>query len=190
MRNRAFHFCLVVFLWTLATVSMSSHPALAQSGGSREADDMEAQLDKIRLRVVTQGRVCPDPSHPCDGFKANELSFKIAKPFDFDRGKDVSTPFYAVVLKSAALCSISEAERLRVQALFPERKVFVHQYFCQDFGDKVTYTNVNEKYGFLAVYAGETEADAKKVLTQARTNGHFPDANIRKMQVVAVYQIE
>ena len=169
---------------------MPGNPALAQGGGGREADGMEAQLDKIRLRVVTQGGVCPDPNRPCDGFKANELSFKIAKPFDFDRGKDVSTPLYAVVLKSAALCSITEAERLRVQALFPERKVFVRQYFCQDYGDKVTYTNVNEKYGFIAVYAGETEGDARKVLAQVKTTGQFPDANIRKIAVIVVYQIE
>jgi len=181
---------LHVPLWLIVIMTAFGGAAHAQSHANNEADNMEAQLDKIRLRVVQQGKVCHEPSRPCDGFKDNELSFKIAKPFEFDRGKDISAPFYAVVLRSAALCSITEAERLRVQALFPERKVFVHQYFCQDFGDKVTYTNVNEKYGFLAVYAGETEADARKVLAQARAGGHFPGANIRKMQAVAVYQTE
>ena len=189
MRNRTPNYCLAVFLLTMAAVSVPGGSALAQGGG-REVDDMEAQLDKIRLRVVTQGKVCPDPGRPCDGFKSNELSFKLDKPFDFDRGKDISVPFYAVVLKSAALCSITEEERFRVQTLFPDRKVFVHQHFCHDFGDKVTYTNVNEKYGFIAVYAGETEGDARKILTQAKATGKFPDANIRKMQAVVVYQIE
>lgn len=154
------------------------------------AQDMEAQLEKIQRRVVTQGKVCPDPARPCDGFKSNELSFRIATPFQFDRGRDKSAPFYAVLLKSAALCRIAEDERLRAQALFPGRKVFVHQYFCQDFGDKVTYTNINEKYGFLAVYAGETEGEARNVLAQAKATGQFPDANIRKMEVVVVYQLE
>ena len=188
IRNRAFS--LYVFLLIITAASAPGGSALAQGGAGREVDDMEAQLDKIRLRVVTQGNVCPDPDRPCDGFKSNELSFKIAKKFDFDRGRDKSVPFYAVILKSAALCSITEEERLRVQTLFPSRKAFVHQYFCQDHGDKVTYTNVNEKFGFIAVYAGETEGDARKILAQVKTTGQFPDANIRKIAVIVVYQIE
>lgn len=186
MRTRApQRFC--VFLTTMSMLALAGAVA-AQGAG--EADDMEAQLEKIQRRVVTQGKVCPDPNRPCDGFKHNELSFRIATPFQFDRGRDKSAPFYAVLLKSATRCSIAEDERRRVQALFPERKVFVHQYFCQDFGDKVTYTNVNEKYGFLAVYAGETEAEARKILARAQATGQFPDANIRKMEVIVVYQLE
>ena len=68
--------------------------------------------------------------------------------------------------------------------------MFVHQYFCQDFGDNAMYTNVNRKVGFMAVYAGDTEAEAKNFLLQVKATGNFPDANIRKMQVVVVYQIE
>ena len=75
-----------------------------------------------------------------------------------------------------------------MQALFPARKVFLHQYFCQDFGDKVTYTNVNRKAGFVAVYAGKTEAEAKAFLAEAQAK--YPDANLRRMQVVITYQLE
>jgi hypothetical protein len=138
----------------------------------------------------TQGKVCPDPDRPCGDFEPNELSFKITKKFNFDRAEDRSAPFYAVILKTAELCGITEEERLKAQALFPRNKVFVHRYFCQDFGDNVTYTNVDRKYGFIAVYAGETEAAAKKFLSRVKATGQFPDANVRRMQVVLIYNLE
>ena len=151
--------------------------------------DQETQLEQVRQRVITQGKVCPDPDRPCEGFKPNELSFAIAKPFAFDRGRDKSQPFYAVILRSGTLCSVEDDERVRAQKLFPGAKVFLHRYFCEDFGDKVTYSNVNAKTGFVAVYAGETEADAARVLAHAKASG-YPDANLRKMEVIVVYQIE
>jgi hypothetical protein len=150
----------------------------------------DAQMEKARRTVLTHGAVCPDPAHPCEGFRANELSFKINKPFAFDRGRDKSTPFYAVLLRTAPLCSVTDAERVKVQALFPREKVFVHQFFCADFGDKVTYTNVNEKVGFVAVYAGATEAEGKKLLDRVKAIGQFPGANLRRLEVVVVYQLE
>ena len=137
-----------------------------------------------------QAKVCPDPAHPCGDFEPNELSFKIRKKFNFDRREDRSTPFYAVILKSGELCGISEQERLKVQALFPANEVFVHRYFCNDFADNVTYTNINKKYGFIAVYAGETPAAAQKFLKQVLATGQFLNANIRRMQVVLIYQLE
>jgi hypothetical protein len=151
--------------------------------------DMEQDLEKVRTRVVTQGKVCGDPDRPCDGFKPNELSFAIAKPFSFDRGRDKSQPFFAVILSSGPLCGLDDQERVRVQKLFPRNKVFLHRHMCDGFGDKVTYSNVNEKSGFFAVYAGESESDARQVLAQAKSSG-FPGANIRRMDVIVVYQIE
>lgn len=173
----------------LAACLLACTPLLAQNprtGGN----DPEAEMEKIRRKVLKQGSVCPDPDRPCEGFKSNELSFRITTAFKFDRGKDESAPFYAVLLKTAPLCSIQEEERLKVQALFPRQKVFVHQYFCQDFGDKVTYTNVNAKVGFIAVYAGATVADANAALARITAMGMFPDANVRKMAAVVVYQLE
>ena len=151
--------------------------------------DAEQQMEQVRQKVVSQGPVCADPDRPCPGFKANELSFSIATPFKFDRGRDKSQPFYAVILKSAPICSLADVERTRAQKLFPRAKVFLHRYFCEDFGDKVTYSNVNEKSGFVAVYAGDTAAAAEPILALAKASG-YPDANIRRLEAIVVYQIE
>jgi uncharacterized protein len=161
----------------------------AQARPAAKDEDPEAQLEQVRQRVVTQGKVCADPDKPCSGFKPNELSFDIAKPFSFDRGRDKSQPFYAVILASGPLCGIADGERVRAQKAFPRAKVFLHRHMCEDFGDKVTYSNVNAKSGFVAVYGGETEADAQKMLAQAKAAG-YPGANVRRLEVVVTYQIE
>lgn len=154
------------------------------------AADPEQELERVRQRVVVQGPVCADPDRPCDGFKPNELSFAIRTPFAFDRGQDKSQPFYGVILKSAPLCSLADHERLAAQALFPRHKVFLHRHLCEDFGDKVTYANVNAKAGFVAVYGGTTEAEAQRVLAQVKASGRYPDANLRRLEVIVTYQIE
>ena len=149
----------------------------------------ERETMRIAARVVTQGKVCPDPEKPCAGFRENELSFAIGQPFKFDRGRDRSQPFYAVILESGPLCGMDDARRVEAQKQFPGAKVFLHRYFCQEFSDKVTYTNVNAKSGFIAVYAGETEAGARKVLETAKAAG-YAGANLRRMQVVVQYKLE
>ena len=85
----------------------------AFSTAAYSQDDPEKQLEKIRTKILTQGKVCSDPNRPCPEFEANELSFKIAKKFDFDRGQAQSLPFYAVMLKSGELCKIPESEASR-----------------------------------------------------------------------------
>jgi uncharacterized protein len=156
---------------------------------SKPAGQDDRQIEQVRQKVVVQGKVCGDPDRPCSGFKPNELSFDVATPFAFDRGRDRSQPFYAVILKSAPLCGLADAERRRAQKVFPRAKVFLHRYFCEDFGDKVTYSNVSEKTGFVAVYAGDSEAAAQPILELARASG-YADANVRRMEVIVVYQIE
>ena len=47
-----------------------------QAKPSAPADEQE--MEKVRTRIVTQGKVCADPDRPCEGFKPNELSFAIA----------------------------------------------------------------------------------------------------------------
>ena len=69
------------------------------------------------------------------------------------------------------------------------REMILQRHFCEDFGDKVTYSGVNEKSGFVAVYGGETEADARTILAQAKAAG-YADANLRRIEVIVVYQIE
>lgn len=68
--------------------------------------------------------------------------------------------------------------------------MFLHRYFCENFADKATYTNVNRKAGFIAVYAGRSEAEAKQFLAEVKAAGRFPDANLRRMQVVLIRQLE
>lgn len=173
--------------WLAMALAALLAPVVAAEGG-------EAAMARIQKRVVVQGKPCPDPANPCtlgtDPFKPNELSFAAPLKFAFDRGEDRSAPFYAVILKSADLCGIPEEERIRVQALFPRSKVFVHRFSCEDFGDKVTYTNVDRKRGFIAVHAGESEAAAKAFLAEVKAAGAFPGANLRRMQVVVKWQLE
>ena len=96
--------------------------------------------------------------------------------------------FYAVILKTAERCSITEQERLRVQALFPRSKVFSLRFECDDnVEENITYTGVNTSISFLAVHAGTTLLEAKKRLAEVQATGRFPGANIRKMQVKLVY---
>jgi hypothetical protein len=175
----------------VATLAAAFFASLALAQPKDEAAEDEAAQQAVAKKVLAQGEVCADPARPCvevERFKPNELSFRIAKKFDFDRGQDRSQPFYATILKSGELCKIPDTERTATQALFPARKVFLHQYFCQDFGDKVTYTNVNRKAGFVAVYAGKSEAEAKAFLPEAQAK--YPGANLRRMQVVITYQLE
>ena len=163
-------------------------PAQAQRD---EAAEDEAAQQEIAKKVLTHGEVCPDPAAPCLGverFRDHELSFRLHSKFDFDRGQDRSAPFYALILKSGELCKIPEAERVAIQALFPSRKVFLHRHFCEDFADKVTYSNVNRKAGFIAVYAGKTEAEARQFLAEVKDR--FAGANLRRMQVIVTYQLE
>ena len=129
--------------------------------------------------------VCPDPDKPCPGFRDHDLSFPLPEG-GAARAEARSAPFFAVILKTAPKCAITEAERLAAQARFPSHKVFATRFECQnDVENNVTYTQIDAKHGFLAVYAGEERTGAEEVLAEARR--HFPDANLRRMQVVFVY---
>jgi hypothetical protein len=99
-----------------------------------------------------------------------------------------SVPFHAVILRTAARCSVKEAERREVQALFPSRKVFFPRSGCDDSPEEnIAYTNVDDKFAFLAVYAGATEPEAREFLKQVKALGRFPGANVRRMQAVLLY---
>jgi hypothetical protein len=133
----------------------------------------------------TQGRVLSGPAAACEAFKPHQLCFEL--PTDgLARAEYFSRPFYAIILKTAERCSIPEADRLQIQKLFPDGKVFSPAFECEDPEDLIRYTNVNDKFGFLAVYAGATLKDAKKRLAEVAAMNRFPGANIRKMQAVQV----
>ena len=138
------------------------------------------------LACAAQAQTCPDPVKPCAGFKDHDLSFVLPK--DGVARPEVKSPsFWAVILRTAERCAISEKERLAVQAQFPRSKVFQNRFECDDdVENNVTYTNVNAKFGFLAVYAGEERAAADVLLEQVKAGGRFPGANLRRMQAVFV----
>jgi hypothetical protein len=121
------------------------------------------------------------------GFRPHDLSFAL--PADgAARAEDRGQPVYAVILRTTPRCAISERERLAAQALFPGRKVFATRWECDDdMENNVTYTGVDARYGFLAVYAGASRAQADSALARVRATGRFPGANLRRMQVVRVH---
>ena len=133
------------------------------------------------------GRVCPDPAHPCPGFRAHDLSFVLPRG-GVARAEARSDSFYAVILRSAPRCAIPERDRVAAQRLFPARKVFSQRFECDDdVENNVSYTGVNPSLAFLAVYAGATRAQASATLATVARTGRFPGANLRRMQVVYNY---
>jgi hypothetical protein len=141
---------------------------------------------RIALLATATAAICGDPAQPCAGFREHDLSF-ARETTAVARAEERSAPFFAVILVSAAPCAIPEAERRRIQSLFPSRKVFSARFECDgDVENNVKYTNVDEKRGFVAVHAGATRADADKVVAEARARG-FKDANARRMQAVLVH---
>jgi hypothetical protein len=114
-------------------------------------------------------------------FNPNDLPFRVPpKAVIFD-----TESFYAVVLKSVAAtegdCNIfiPEDERLATQQLFPDHKVFASR--CTD-PENLFYTNVNPNFRIMAVYAGSTLAEAKRVLQSVKATEKFPSANVRRMR--------
>src|SRR5262245_25552109 len=106
----------------------------------------------------TVGKIQPDPTKPCveASFKPHELCFATPKD-EIARAEYLSESFYAVMLKTAEKCTITEAERAETQKLFPRNKVFSMRFYCdENIEENISYTNVNDKFGFLAVYAGLT----------------------------------
>ena len=133
------------------------------------------------------GKIHPDPARPRPGFKPHQLSFETPQD-GVARDEFRSAPFYAVILKTAARCSVKEPERAEIQALFPANKVFTPLSECdQDPEDMISYTNVNAKLGFIAVYAGESLEQAQQFLAVVKQTGRFPGANLRRMQAVLNY---
>ena len=131
-----------------------------------------------------QGKLQPDPAKPCSdrSFKPHELCFETPKDH-VARAEYLSEPFYAVILKTADRCTISEKERLQIQALFPHAKVFSMRFYCdENIEENISYTNVNDKFGFLAVYAGPGSKEPNSRLAEVKATGRFPGANIRRMQ--------
>ena len=141
----------------------------------------------LAATALAQGKIHPDPARPRPGFKPHQLSFETPQD-GVARDEFRSAPFYAVILKTAARCSVKEQERAEIQALFPANKVFTPLSECdQDPEDMISYTNVNAKVGFIAVYAGESLEQAQQFLARVKQTARFPGANLRRMQAVLNY---
>jgi hypothetical protein len=140
--------------------------------------------------------VCPEPLKPCHHadreFADWELPFKL--PAKIVANKTYSSAsFYAVILKKyddgcdeMDYDSKIEAERIRTQKAFPNRKVFA-EYSCPNL-DAVHYDFAGKRdasservlfMDYIAVYAGETEAEARALLDEVQED--FPQATLKKM---------
>ncbi len=137
-----------------------------------------------RKRPVRRASICGNPTVLCRTvatFEPNDLPFRVpqnAVIFDTEL-------FYGIILKTVGRdetdCDVfvSEAERLRTQALFPDHKVFTSR--CPD-APGVFYKNTSPKHRFMAVYAGTTVAEVNRMLAAVKATGKFPGANIRRMR--------
>ncbi|HKO99040.1 MAG TPA: hypothetical protein VJU86_18710 [Pyrinomonadaceae bacterium] len=162
-------------LWTIAIV------AVCYLGAGLL---IHAPAQSRTTRARPRGSVCGNPQVACKTtatFNPNDLPFRVPQNsviFDTEL-------FYAVILKSVAAkeddCDtfVPEAERLRTQALFPDRKVFASR--CIDI-ENLFYTNVDPKYRIMALYAGNTMPEAQRVLAAVKATGKFPGSYIRRMR--------
>jgi hypothetical protein len=137
-----------------------------------------------RRRPAQHLSVCGNPNLPCKSFRPFdpfELQFRIAENaviWDTEL-------FYAVMLKSVKTTDdncdvfVPENDRLAAQTLFPNNKVFASR--CFEPGG-ISYTNTSSKAHFMAVYAGNTLAQANRMLATVQATGKYPSANIRRMR--------
>ena len=140
------------------------------------------------------GLICGDPMDKgCrpqyDAFEANDLTFLTGRAQLGTGTRHESEEFYAVILQSVKAASnknrmgcdfISETKRLAEQKLAPHNKVFTSRNGCVG-KTIVGYSNVNEDYNFMAIYAG-TEDKARSLLQKVKRR--YPQANIRNMRVL------
>lgn len=146
-----------------------------------------AAISASAQRRSAVGRVCGDPTVKCktqEGFQPFNLAFDTGRNFVIAE----SEKFYAVIVKSVKIkdfgdCakpSFSEPERLEVQGLFPNNKVFA--YNCLEGAGDQYFTGIADHIAFIGVYAGRTLAEANAFLKKVNETGKFPGANIKRLQ--------
>ena len=136
-----------------------------------------------------KGSICGNPKVHCKTsvpFEPYDLPFRVpARAVIFD-----TELFYAIILKSVPRkeedCSVfvPEPERIAAQVLFPDHKVFTSR--CGFPGEPnsgmLSYTNMDSKFQIMAVYAGTTLAESKRMLAAVKATGKFPGAYVRRMR--------
>lgn len=118
------------------------------------------------------GTACQNPLVKCGStysFAPYQLSFVIKEKLVFGKTYK-SVPFYAVILKSVKTSAesdcnfVAEEERVTAQSEFGDRKVFTSRHSCPE--ELVLYESMAPSLNFMAVYAGTTAANAKRMLTR------------------------
>ncbi len=151
--------------------------------------DFAAGQSRTQPHRARNSSICGNPKIPCKTsvpFEPYDLPFRVpARAVIFD-----TELFYAIILKSVATkeedCSVfvPEPERIAAQALFTDHKVFTSR--CADPGEPnsgmLFYSNVDPKFRVMAVYAGSTLAESKRMLAAVKASGKFPGAYVRRMR--------
>jgi hypothetical protein len=140
---------------------------------------------QVKSRRATKASICGNPLVACKTsaeFQPFDLPFRVPRNsviFDTEM-------FYAVILKSITVtddynCNafVPETERLAAQALFPDHKVFTSR--CTEPGN-LFYTTISENHRFMAVYAGTTPAESKRMLAAVKATGKFSGAYLKRMR--------
>jgi len=144
----------------------------------------DASAQRRRRQPAKHLSVCGNPNVTC----VTSLTFEpYALPFQMPQNSVIydTDQFYVVILKSVSTANnncdnyIPEPERLAAQKFFPNQKVFASR--CAEPG-QVSYSNTNPNTNFMAVYAGNTLADANRMLATVLATRKFTGANIRRIR--------
>ena len=140
---------------------------------------------QVKSRRATKASICGNPLVACKTsaeFQPFDLPFRVPRNsviFDTEM-------FYAVILKSITVTDeynchafVPETERLAAQAMFPDHKVFTSR--CTEPGN-LFYTTISENHRFMAVYAGTTPAESKRMLAAVKATGKFSGAYLKRMR--------
>jgi hypothetical protein len=152
---------------------------------------LTTSLMALIVGAQTPLKVCPNPSSPCKSrhktFEKYDLSFTLPKTIKPNVTYQ-STPFFAVILRNWAdsdcdggeYSSAIEKFRAQAQKSFPDRKAFADNQ-CPDMGALGYVINGKPNTGaFVAVYAGETQAEADEILAKAKEK--YKGARVAKMR--------
>lgn len=177
-----------------------STPNTAKAASEATNSETNSTLvSQVKTPATQQANaVCPDPAKPCrhkeKTFDDWELSFKMPPKLQPNKPYK-SAAFYALILKTyetgddcdgGEYIEAVETERKNLQINYPERKAFA-AYQCPnmgavdyDFEGKWSAGKENIVIGnFLAIYAGETKAEAENLLSKIKTR--YPEAAIKQM---------
>jgi len=165
----------------LKTVLVAGFAATVVTGLAANAPAQSRTASQHRASAKS---ICGDPTLSCKTsvtFEPHDLQFRVPKNaviYDTEL-------FYAIILKSVGQSEddckvfVPETERLAAQALFPRNKVFASR--CPDI-ETLFYSNISSKHRIMALYAGSTLVEAKRLLEKVNATGKFPGANIRRMR--------